>query len=230
LRGISIDAHNDEEDFETALEAIRLAVPLAKSSELKKQCQQDLTTVTKNFEDYQRTQVNLDIRGDKVIVTKEFVRYNSQQILVKDIDGVRFGISRGNFVSYRIGITGPGGYIEIECKRVFRSEAQAKADYTAILEGLYHNVIPKLATKIAKSIKAGSAQFCGHTVTKDGVYFNTGIFKKVDQLVPWTDIRYVFHAGYLNISSASKGFRASISVRDSWNAVIFEPVIKVLLA
>ena len=237
LWGISIDAHNDEDDFDTAAEAIRLAVRLAKSSELKKRCEDDLVVVEKHFAEFQRSQVHLDIRGDKVSITREFVIYNAQKIRVADINGVRFGVSKQYIngiptsVSYSVGVSGGGAIIYIECKRAFRSEAQAKADHTAILEGLYQNVIPKLATKIAKGIKAGSAQSIGgYTVTKDGIYFRTGIFKKVDHLVPWTDIRYVFHAGNLNISSASKGYRASISVRDAWNAVIFEPIVKVLLA
>jgi hypothetical protein len=237
LRGISIDAHNDEDDFETAAEAIRLAVRLAKSPELKKRCEDDLVIAEKHFTEFQRSQVHLDIRGDKVSITRDVVMYNAQQIRVADVAGVRFGVFKQytngipTSVSYLVGVSGGGVNIQIECKRIFRSEAQAKADYTAILEGLYQNVIPKLAAKIAKSIKAGSAQSIGgYTVTKDGVYFRTGIFKKVDHLVPWTDIRYGFHAGNLNISSASKGYRASISVRNAWNAVIFEPIIKVLLA
>jgi hypothetical protein len=234
LRGISIDAHNDEEDFETALEAIRLAVPLAKSSELKKKCRDDLTTVTKNFEDYQRSQVHLAIRGDKVSVTRDFVTYNRQKIRVADVTGVRFGVYKHctngiqDSASYLIGVGGGGVNIRIECKPIFRSEAQAEVDYTAILEGLYHNVIPKLATKIANSIKAGSAQSIGGytTITKDGVDFRTGTFKKVYHSVPWTDIRYIFHAGSLNISSACKRYGAVISVRDAWNAVIFESIAK----
>jgi flagellar hook-basal body complex protein FliE len=237
LRGISIDAHNDEDDFDTAAEAIRLAVRLAKSSELKKRCEDDLVVAEKHFTEFQRSQVHLDIRGDKVSITRDVVIYNAQQIRVADVAGVRFGVFKQytngipTSVSYLVGVSGGGVNIQIECKRIFRSEAQAKADYTAILEGLYQNVIPKLAAKIAKSIKAGSAQSIGgYTVTKDGVYFRTGIFKKVDHLVPWTDIRYGFHAGNLNVSSASKGYRASISVRNAWNAVIFEPIIKVLLA
>src|SRR5262249_44586435 len=65
LRGISIDAHNDEDDFETAAEAIRLAVRLAKSPELKKRCEDDLVVAEKHFTEFQRSQVHLDIRGDK---------------------------------------------------------------------------------------------------------------------------------------------------------------------
>lgn len=237
LRGISIDAHNDEDDFDTAAEAIRLAVRLAKSSELKKRCEDDLVVVEKHFAEFQRSQVHLDIRGDKVSITRESVAYNAQEIRVADVTGVRFGILQHytngipTSVSYLICISDAKTFIQIECKRVFRSGAQAKADYAAILEGLYQNVIPKLATRIANSIKAGNTcEIGGYKLTKEGVYFRTGIFKKVDHLVPWTDIRYGFHAGNLNISSASKGYRASISVRGAWNAVIFEPIIKVLLA
>ena len=156
LRGISIDAHNDEEDFETAAEAIRLAVRLAKSPDLKKRCQDDLVVAEKHFAEFQRSQVHLDIRGDKISITRDFVTYNAQQIRVADVTGVRFGVFKQYVngipisVSYLVDVSGPGVNIPIECKRTFRSEAQAKADYTAILEGLYQNVIPKLATKIVE--------------------------------------------------------------------------------
>jgi len=237
LRGISIDAHNDEDDFHTAAEAIRLAVRLAKSADLKKRCHDDLVVVEKHFAEFQKSQVHLDIRGDKVSITREFVTYNSQQIRVADVTGGRFCVFRQyvngipTSVSYWVGIAGAGVQIRIECKRMFRSEAQAKADYTAIVEGLYQNVIPRLATKIANSIKAGHAyNIGGYSLTKDGIYLQAGFFKTTTHLVPWSDVRYVFHEGHLKISSASKGYKASISMRDQWNAVIFEPIIKILLA
>ncbi len=237
LRGISIDAHNNEDDFETAAEATRLAVRLAKSSDLRKRCQEDLVVVEKHFSDFQKTQVHLDMRGEKVSITREIITHNGRQIRVADVTGVRWGglqrYTNGvpSSVSYLVGICGTTGVnVEIECKRWLRSEEQAKIDYSKILEGLYGNVIPKLATQIANRIKADSFSIGGHRINKDGIYFQTGFFKKTNHLIPWADIRYGFNAGYLNISSASKGYNASFSVRDTWNAVIFETITKVLLA
>lgn len=46
LRGLSVDAHNDEKDFRTSVEAIRLAAKLAKEPDLKKRIADDLKTVT----------------------------------------------------------------------------------------------------------------------------------------------------------------------------------------
>ena len=68
LRGISIDAHNDEDDFDTAVEAIRLAVRLAKSSELKKRCEADLVVAEKHFAEFQRSQVHLDINRREAVL------------------------------------------------------------------------------------------------------------------------------------------------------------------
>lgn len=237
LRGLSVSAHNDEDDFETAVEAIRLAIRLAKSSTLKKRCQEDSLVVEEHFAQFQKSQINIEIRNDRVSITREVVTYNAKRIPVPDVDGVRFGVftqyTNGvqSSVSYLVAVSGAGANISIECKRMFRSEAQAKADYTAILEGLYQNVIPRLVKKISSSIKGGTAHSIGgYTITNEGVYFRTGIFKKTDNLVPWTEIRYGFNAGHLNISSSSNQYKASLSVRDTWNAVIFEPIIKSLLA
>ena len=237
LRGISIDAHNDEDDFETAAEAIRLAVRLARSADLRKRCQADSAVVEEHFTEFQKGQIFLDIRGDKVAITRDFVSYNTQKIRTADVAGVRFGVFKQytngiqSSASYLVGVSGAGVNIQIECKRMFRSEEQAKADYTAIVEGLYQNVIPKLVTRIAASIRGGSPLVIGgYTITKEGVHFRTGIFKKTDHLAPWSDIRYGLDGGALNLRSMTHGNIASISVRDAWNAVIFEHLIRAVLA
>lgn len=238
LRGISLGAHNDEEDFDTALEAIRLAVRLAKSADLKKQTQEDLTTLEKNFSKYQQGLVNLEIRSDKIVIDRESFRYNSQVIKVRDITGVRFGIfaqyrnGAQSSVSYLIGLMGGGKQISIECKRFWRSEDQARADYRVILEGIYQNILPKLAVRIAKSIAAGNSLDLGGTkITKDGIYLRTGMLMwEKEHLIPWKDVRYGNHNGSLNISSsANDKLAATMSVRDVWNAVIFEPILKTLV-
>lgn len=238
LRGISIDAHNNEEDFETALKAIRLAVRLAKSSDLKKSTQNDVVTLEENFAEYQRGQVNLEIRGDKIIINREFFSYNSQVIKVQDVTGVCFGVftqytnGSKSSVSYLIGLKGGGTEISIECKRFWRSEEQAKTDYTTILEGLYRNILSKLAVKIAKSIAAGGPFDLGGTkITKNGVYLRTGmlIWEK-EHFVPWIEVRYGNHNGNLTIrSSKDDKLNASMAVRSVWNAVIFEPILNSLM-
>jgi hypothetical protein len=48
LRGISIDAHNDHKDYETAENAIQLALKLAKDQELKKRIREDTATLSEN--------------------------------------------------------------------------------------------------------------------------------------------------------------------------------------
>jgi hypothetical protein len=51
LRGISIDAHNDEKDYFTAAEAIRIAAKFAKDDELKKRIAEDLKVVEGSLQD-----------------------------------------------------------------------------------------------------------------------------------------------------------------------------------
>jgi hypothetical protein len=230
LRGLSIEAHNDEENFETAAEAIRIAVRLAKSPDLKKQCEADLALVVEHLDEFRRSQVHLSIGRNKVSVTRDSVVYNSQKILVQDVQAVRYGVLQRyvngipTSTSYLVAVAGLGAnYFEIECK--------TNSNYSAIIEALFQNVIPKLVTKIVNSLKAGGTAYVGtiHKINKEGVYFQTGFFKKTNHLVPWSDIRYGFNAGYLAVSSASKGYRFSVGVRDCWNAVIFEPIIKTLL-
>jgi len=51
LRGISIDAHNNEKDYSTAAEAIRIAAKFAKDDELKKRIAEDLKVVEESLQD-----------------------------------------------------------------------------------------------------------------------------------------------------------------------------------
>jgi hypothetical protein len=238
VRGISIDAHNDEEDYETAFESIQLAMRLAKSSDLKSRTKEDSKVLEENLTEFKRGQVDLDIKGDRIRINREVVQLNSQQIRVVDVTGVLFGI----FIQYRngiqsscsylVGVQGGGASISIECKRFWRSEEQAKSDYSAILDGLFRNVFPKLAPKIATQIASGTEFKLGATrITMDGIYIRSGVLMwEKETLVPWSDVRYGNHQGHLSISSAKDSkLRVSMAVRDTWNAVIFEPVVKTLM-
>lgn len=51
LRSISVDAHNDDKDFQTSSDAIRLAGKLAHDPDLKKRIADDLQTVTATLEE-----------------------------------------------------------------------------------------------------------------------------------------------------------------------------------
>ncbi len=59
LRVISIDAHNDHQDFETAKESIQLALNLAKDSELKNRIKADQQALSSSI---QQTQLHTALR------------------------------------------------------------------------------------------------------------------------------------------------------------------------
>jgi hypothetical protein len=238
LRGISIDAHNDHDDLETALDAIGLASDLAHEPELKERLAQDRTQIQENQKG--RIQLLLNIRSDEIEVTREKVRYNSHVLPSGDINGVRFGIfvrySNGSqtSVSYLIGVNSARhGAINFECKRLFRSEEKAKADFHAIVTALYHQIIPSLCLRMSRHLAAGNKIPLGDCwMTDKGILATTGtLLWKETQLIPWSDVRFHSQSGHLYIASTQKGQVAkSFSLRDVWNAVILEELASTIVA
>ena len=210
---------------------------MAKSADFRKRIDGDVAVLEKSFAESEASLVDLDIRGDKVLINRQVVRCNSQQIRVQDVTGVRFGIfvQYTNGVkssSYLVGIAGHGTDITIECKRFLRSEEQAQSDYKSILNGLFHHVLPKLAARIAKRIAAGSPYEMGGTkIAKEGIYLRTGMLMwEKEHLVSWKDVRFGIYQGSLCIrSGAEKALSATMDVRNVFNAVIFEPIVKTLM-
>jgi hypothetical protein len=238
LKDISIDAHNSEEDFQTSLSAIELAFRIAKDPELKKQASEGLALVRKSLSEAEKREVRINIRNDDIYVTRDAFRYNATSIPTKEVIGVQFGglVNYRNgiksSVSYLVGILGNNQVVRIECKRFLRSEEQAQQDYRTIIEGLYYQVIPGLVSRIADSIAKGTAHQLGDVrLTQTGIHMTSGsLMWKKDHLVPWNEVRFGNHQGLLHISSsANSNIRASLSHREVWNAVIFEPMVNTLL-
>jgi hypothetical protein len=238
LKSISVDAHNSEEDFQTSLSAIELAFKIAKDPELKKQASEDLAVVRKSFSEAEKREVRMRIRNDEIHVTRDGFRYNGISIPTKEVTGVQFGVfinyTNGikSSVSYLVGVCGNKQIVRVECKRFLRSEEQAQQDYRAILEGLYYQVIPGLVSRIANSIANGAAYQLGNArLEQTGIHMTSGaLMWKKDHLVPWNEVRFGNHQGLLHISSSTNSnIRASFSLREVWNAVIFEPVVNTLM-
>ena len=236
IRGLSIDANNELGDPGFALEIIELASRFATEPDLKAKIADDIKQITQIKQSQDARNVSLSIRDDQIEVTSKKFRYNSTTIPTDKITGIKFGIftqyTNGvkSSVSYTIGILSNGhGHIEIECKRFFRSEDQAKKDFEAILDSCFYHVIPDLVTRLAKQIATGKDLQMGDSwLTPKGIRTTVGILMwKEEILVPWSDVRFGVHQGHLNLSSnQNKKFTKSFALRDAWNAVIFEQITK----
>lgn len=232
LRGISIGAYNDHDDVDTALEAIAIACDVAREAELKKRLLDDKAQISRNKSEGEKHNLLLEIRSDTIEVTREKFRYNSHVIPAKDINGVRFGVftqytnGTKSSVSYKVAVSSSrNGTADIECKRFFRDEDKAMADFQAIVGALYYQIIPALCSRLATRIVGGSPVALGDcTMTNSGILASTGMLLwKVDHIIPWSDVRFGTNAGHLNISSAQNPkVTKSFVLREVWNAVIFK--------
>ena len=239
LRGVSIEAHNDGDDLETALAAITAAGELAREAGLRKQIGEDHAQVLRNKQQREQNNLKLLIRSDEVEITHDRVRYNTTTLPAADITGVRFGVFKqytngiNTSTSYLVAVgSARHGAIEIECKRFFRSEDQAQNDYQEILKALYIQIVPGICERLVKQIAAGKQVAFGEWIlTAKGMSGTTGsLFWRQDHLIPWTDVRFGFHQGQLNINSATNSkARASFSLRLVWNAPIFEELANAIV-
>ena len=236
IRGLSIDANNELGDPRFALEIIELASGFATETELKKKIAEDIKQITQIKQSQDARNVSLSIRDDHIDVTAKKFRYNSTVIPTDKITGIKFGVftqytnGAKTSVSYTIGVQSAGhGTIEIECKRFFRSEDQAKKDFEAILDSCFYHVIPDLVTCLAKRIAAGHDLQIGDAwLTSKGIRSTLGILMwKEEVTIPWSDSTFNVHQGHLNLfSKQNKKFKKSYALRDVWNAVLFEQITK----
>lgn len=239
LRGVSIEAHNDGNDLDTAIAAITAAGELAREAGLRKQIGEDQAQVLRNKQQREQNNLKLLIRSDEVEITHDRVRYNSTTLPAADITGVRFGVFKqytngiNTSTSYLVAVgSSRHGAIEIECKRFFRGEDQAESDFQQILKALYIQIVPGLCERLTKQIAGGKEVALGEWIlSAKGIRGTTGsLFWKQDQLIPWTDIRFGSHQGQLNISSSTNSkARASFSLRSVWNAPIFKELANAIV-
>jgi hypothetical protein len=236
LRGISIDSCNDFDDMDTAIKAIYLATNYAVDPDLKRRIKEDVGKLEEIKRTHDSKNISISIRNDRIEVTSKLFKYNTMVIPVDKVTGIRFGIftqyTNGvkSSVSYTIGLLSSGhGTIDIECKRFFRSEEQAKMDFEAILDSCFYHIIPGLVTRLAKQIASGQDLQMGDSwLTSKGIRTTVGILMwKEEILIPWSDSTFNVHQGHLNLfSKQNKKVKKSYALRDVWNAVIFEQITK----
>lgn len=237
LREISIAAHNEGSDSVTAAAAINLALKLATDPDLKKRMMDDRSTLEKIFNEQKQWDRTIKIRSDEFEVTQSFVRYNGTQIAAANITGLRFGIFTQVVngiasTSYLIGVRGRDDAISVECKRFFRSDAQAQADFTSILESLYHQILPNYITMLAEYITSGkrTVQVGPLLLTKNGVSCETGsLWWKKELLIPYQNFGFNDYQGHVHVyAEHTEKIHFALSRRDVWNAVIIEKLVEII--
>ena len=237
LREISVTAHNQDRDFDTSLGAIQLAIAIAKSDDLLADLQKDRATLSSNHQGLVGSFVDIKMRGDRVVITdKEFV-FNSTRISNSHATGLRFGVAASytngirTYLSYFIGIRSPSAEVKIECKKMLGSEAQAKADYTAIVNGVFTHTAPKIIANLVKLMTSGQTVNLGsYRMGRDGVFLKSGMLMWAkEHLVPWDKVGHSMSQGdVLLVARGDSKIRGSMTCRDDWNAVLFEPLAKAM--
>jgi hypothetical protein len=237
LRDISIAAHNDNNDTTTATAAIVLALKIANDPDLKKRMMDDKETLEGILKQKKQWDKVVKIRSDEFEVTQDFVRYNDNKIIATNITGLRFGIFTQiingiSSTSYTIGVRGRDTQISVECKRMFRSDSQAKDDFTAILESLFHQILPDFVTALATNIASGrhSMQIGPLLLTQHGVSCETGsLWWKKNVFIPYNKLSFYDHQGHVHVSAeAPEKIHFALDRRETWNAVILEKLVEVI--
>jgi hypothetical protein len=239
IRGLSISEYNENSNMSEALRIIEVSIAVACGNETRAQLQKDKAQLTNLQEESSAHNLQIDIRSDEIKVTNEFVHYNNQKLPVSSIQGIRYGV----FVQYTNGIQTSSSYliditdgqsrrIKIECKRLLRSEAQAKQDFDRILDALFHQVVPSLVQRLAENVISGTPLQVGDCkVTKDGIYITTGVLLwKKETLVLFSDLRFSSGSGQISASSVKdKKVSTSMAIRDIWNVALLEFITKTVV-
>lgn len=241
LRGLSVSAFNEDGDLSTANRALQLAIGLACDSALIEQLEEDKKQLGNLDKQAHAHDLSREIRSTAVVITQEGIQYKNQSIEAKDLYGLRFGVfvqytngAKSNW-SYRIDYRARNGRtIIIECKRAFRSEAKVKEDFNAILDATLHQLAPGLVARVAEEIVGGRSYDMGSgcSLTPKGVTFSTGaLMWKTEHVIPYSEVRCVSSQGSLILSSSrDKKAQVKLSLREAWNAVLFEHIAKAILA
>lgn len=233
FRAISVEAYNEHDDISTALCAIELAFHLAEDTGLKARVTDDRSQLNEIKKRQEQNNLHLKIRNDEIEITREKVGYNGTTLHANTIDAVRFGIyihtvNGIRSAYYSVGVLSTNeGTINFDCKRIFRSEDQARVDFNAVVNALFRQIVPGLCVRIAKGILSGVDYVMGDCkLSAKGMHIPTGmLFWKEANFVPYTEIKFNTHQGQLNVfSSKTPKIAKTFPLRETWNAVIFEEI------
>jgi hypothetical protein len=217
LRGISVDAHNEEDDCDTAISAIQLAMSLTSDAQFRAKLHKDLEAIQKTLNAVNSDKFELFIRNDRIHITHKAFTYRDTTVPISDITGIALEVA--NFsdrmdgkTSYEIKLTVPklkGGELIVRCKRFMRSETQAQADFTAVAQAVVRFVMPKLLRTVVAALLAGKTERIGLClVSRHGITLfplgKTSYVATEDQpFTPWNELHSVVAQGMVAVFDAA---------------------------
>lgn len=238
LRGLSVSAYNDATDLPTALRTLEIALTVVHGKATREQLEKDKLQLADLLAQSEKHSATVEMRNDVVEVTPEYVQYKGRRLSNQDIIGIRFGIYKHytngipDTTSYLIGLGSAQTSLVIECNRFLRSEAKIQADFNRILGSLFYQVVPGIVSRVSTRIVSGTPYHIGGCrVAADGILLHTGaLMWKKEHFVPWCDIRHESSQGSLTVySGTNPKISETCSLRDAWNAVIFEFIAKAVV-
>ncbi|WP_131989237.1 hypothetical protein [Chthoniobacter flavus] len=232
---VMVSAHT-EHDFDTALEAVVIAGEFAKNEQTRQRIERDKEQLVREKAAARQNDLSLKIRGDIIEITRETFRFNGKAIPATDISGIRFGVHRengSNNTSYKVGVTSwHRGTVNIECRRLLRSESQAQTDYRLLVTGLCKQIGSGVVMRLVEKLFQGSEiSFGDCRLSSKGLAATTGVlvFKK-HHLIPWPEIRVEKDNESLFLRSArNPKFVKKFALRHVWNAVFFQEIVNAVL-
>lgn len=244
LRSLGINLHNEHALTEQALKVTLAASQLLVDESLADQLKKDKEELERILKDRKKQEIEeakwnkkIQIRSDEFEVNKGFVRYNSINIPVDEITGIKFGIlTRVSYgvsnSSCRIDIRGRKGNIQTECSRLSHTEAQVKANFVTIIEAIHQQIIPNFIIRLAELVTSGNetVQIGPMLLTQNGIECETGwLWSRKKHVIPFSEWKFVDHQGCV-YASAKKPEAISFSLdrREVWNAVILERLVEII--
>jgi tetratricopeptide (TPR) repeat protein len=245
LRSLGIKLHNEHELTDQALMVTSVASQLLVDEGLADQLKKDKTELERILKERKQAEAEaarwnivVKIRSDEVEINKAFIRYNDTRLATESVTGIRFGVFKQytngipTHTSYAIEACSADRSISIECKRMFRSEAPAQEDFTAILNAISHQTFPTLIIRLAEKIASGqSTQQIGPLLlTKYGAQCETGsLWWKKQHVVPYSSLSFSDYGGHVHVTASQpEVIKFSLDRRAVWNAVILEKLVEII--
>ena len=101
------------------------------------------------------------------------------------------------------------------------------------MDGLLYHIAPKIIARVAKTVKNGATETVGNiTISKYGISIPTGILAwRKDNGLPFNRVGAYCYSGELHVSDTQNSkVKTNLALRATWNAVIFEGIIKAVQA
>jgi len=240
LRSLAIMSWNTTGKSALTNETLKLAERFADADSIISRVREDQAQIKRIESEEHEHDLELNIRSDSIVITESGIQYNNQNITAEELWGLRFGV----FVQYTNGAKSSSSYrvdyrsrkgtvINIECKRMFRSETKAEADFQAILDATLHQLAPGLIDRVSDAVVAGTSydMRSGCMLTNSGVQFSTGMLMwKTAHTIPYNEAEFITAQGAILISSSRvKNAQITLSLRDNWNAVMFKHIANAIL-